>query len=488
MLKTLSIAHYKSFGAKQTIDFASPGNGKAGLTVLVGPNNTGKSTTLSVLRRLFDQRQFLKASREDRRGDEIIDISLQLESAAAGTLPINIPLTVSLEGKQNEAYYPKKITSASTVQPVQQVLSQNHNPATFLTLKSISCRRPWGDAFTASSTAPPSYASDAENQFRHEEPGAQSNALASALFALDKQGKKAEFDKLLKSILPEIHEWTIDCPVDADFVCYKTPSGSLHRLSLAGEGIINVFRIAFTLLHLARGDVLLIDEPELSLYPQAQRRLASTILDLSKKNQIIIATHSPHFVSWQALADGARIWRQTLNNGGDTMCGTISNTTFNAIKGVVQSDIKNRRLYDVVAKEIFFADSLLFTEGPDDVHYIENYLQPHEPMQLFGYGSGGSGNLQHWLRVADELGIRSAALYDGNKAAEYETAVHTFVTRPNVAIFKLFKDDIRDWPAEGSEPAKEGVFNKKGVIHPHCKAKFDLLLGSMRVHLIASEG
>lgn len=284
--------------------------------------------------------------------------------------------------------------------------------------------------------------------------------------------------------MPEINEWKIACPIDTDFISYKTPSGAVHRLSLSGEGIINVFRIAFTLLHLEKGDVLLIDEPELSLHPQAQKRLARTLLDLAKEHQIIVATHSPYFVSWPALANGAKLCRQSLSERGETVCGTIADDTLKAITKIVDSDIKNRRLYDVVAKEVFFADTVAFTEGLEDVHFIENYLKDQDALPLFGYGAGGWSNLEHFLKMADELGIRAAALFDGDKAEEYERAKKTWSDKPHIGVFKLFKDDIRDKAAETVEvKAKEGVFDSKGVIHAGSETQFKELIASIRSHL-----
>lgn len=485
MLLKLSIANYKSFGAKQTIEFARPSENSVGMTVLVGPNNTGKSTALSAIRRMFDNGQFFKASREDRRGDKVVGIDVNYETTRPEDIGFGVPMAVRLEGQADGAYYSKKLVYEGNAENVKHALNQaNLLPLTFLNVKSISCRRPWNDGFSANRIARPTYAREAEDQFRGEEPNAQTGSLAPALFALERQGKKADFDKLLKSILPEIHEWRVDCPVDADYVCYKTPSGAVHRLSLTGEGIINVFRIAFTLLHLEPGDVVLIDEPELSLYPQAQKRLAKTLLKLSKNNQIIVATHSPYFVSWPALAKGAKIWRQTLNDAGDTVCGTISASTLKAIIKVVDSDIKNRRLYDVAAKEVFFADTVTFTEGPEDVHFIENYLKDEEELPMFGYGSGGWSNLESFLKMADELGIRAAALFDGDKADEYEKAKVAWKDKPHIGVFKLFKDDIRDKTKETVEvKAKEGVFDNKGVVHPASEAQFKELISSIRAHL-----
>jgi predicted ATPase len=60
------------------------------------------------------------------------------------------------------------------------------------------------------------------------------------------------------------------------------------------------------------GDTIVIDEPELSLHPSLQRRLAILISDVARTRQIICATHSPYFITPEALLGGAIIARSYL--------------------------------------------------------------------------------------------------------------------------------------------------------------------------------
>jgi DNA repair exonuclease SbcCD ATPase subunit len=55
MLKKLSIEYYKGFYEQQSIEFSIPNrkNEGSGLTLIVGPNNTGKTTIINVLVNLF---------------------------------------------------------------------------------------------------------------------------------------------------------------------------------------------------------------------------------------------------------------------------------------------------------------------------------------------------------------------------------------------------------------------------------------------------
>ena len=54
---------------------------------------------------------------------------------------------------------------------------------------------------------------------------------------------------------------------------------------------------------------VVIDEPELSVHPALQKRLMALFLEYSKTHQIIVCTHSPYFVNWEAIVNGANLIR-----------------------------------------------------------------------------------------------------------------------------------------------------------------------------------
>lgn len=47
--------------------------------------------------------------------------------------------------------------------------------------------------------------------------------------------------------------------------------------------------------------VILIDEPEISLHPQWQKKIIDVYESIGKNNQFIIATHSPHIIGYIEL-------------------------------------------------------------------------------------------------------------------------------------------------------------------------------------------
>lgn len=73
MLKSLSIKHYRGVFDEETAHFAEP-NGKkgSGLTVFVGPNNTGKTTFIEAL--LIEENKIFKESERHKDEDPIIKV------------------------------------------------------------------------------------------------------------------------------------------------------------------------------------------------------------------------------------------------------------------------------------------------------------------------------------------------------------------------------------------------------------------------------
>ena len=69
---------------------------------------------------------------------------------------------------------------------------------------------------------------------------------------------------------------------------------SIDNLS-SGEKQLFIRALALKFLN-ANDCVILIDEPELSLHPEWQRKIVHVYENIGKNNQVIIATHSPHVV------------------------------------------------------------------------------------------------------------------------------------------------------------------------------------------------
>jgi AAA15 family ATPase/GTPase/transposase len=345
-LKCLTIGDFRAFGPTQTIEFAQPIEGKAGsgLTIFVGPNNSGKSTIVKAIKSLLSHDETFVAAFDDRRLKESPKLAIKFHASE--------DFEVSLQERSDAAHLNKL---------------GNYKAAADL-LRFIPARRPWTDRFAIN---PGMDASSYENQFyanlKNNEFYVDQN-FGQAMHLIDRSPEKREqFSTLLKQIEPTTLDWSIDNDGTRDFISFASISGGMHRAGALGDGVINLFRIVYSLYSL-KSEVLLLDEPQLSLHPQCQRRLHEMLSDAAKANQIILSTHSPYFTSWTDIKRGCKIYRANLRNMRGAEIDTISSDTIARIIAIADKDKKNRKLYDVVAKEVFFSRGCLFVEGQEDAH------------------------------------------------------------------------------------------------------------------------
>jgi len=179
-----------------------------------------------------------------------------------------------------------------------------------------------------------------------------------AIFTEEDRGR---FTELLKELLPQINAWRIELSRGQAFIQYETATGVRHAADLFGDGMASIFRIALSLFDSSKDKIVIIDEPELSLHPQAQKSLALVLSRYSSDRQIIATTHSPYFIIWSDLALGAKIYRLTQTREG-VMVGKLSHETIGGL-GRLIADWQKPNLLDAVAREVFFADDVVFFEG-----------------------------------------------------------------------------------------------------------------------------
>lgn len=95
--------------------------------------------------------------------------------------------------------------------------------------------------------------------------------------------------------------------------------------------------------------ILLIEEPEVYLHPSLQRKMINTLVKISKKNQVLLTTHSPIIIS--------KIDQQNIHCinkvGGISSIMDATATTIIEELGIQVSDILNK-------------NAVLFVEGKDD--------------------------------------------------------------------------------------------------------------------------
>jgi putative ATP-dependent endonuclease of OLD family len=155
-----------------------------------------------------------------------------------------------------------------------------------------------------------------------------------------------------------------------------------------------------------KGAILLIEEPEMFLHPQTQRSLYKTMREIGRTNQIIYATHSPHFVSIPEYNEIALVRR--------TETGT--NVTLSDLPTDDRRREKLIKELDPERNELFFARRLLIVEGDTEKLAFPVYAT-RMGIDLDREGAtivevGGKKNLIEFARIAISFGIPTGIVYD----------------------------------------------------------------------------
>lgn len=212
-----------------------------------------------------------------------------------------------------------------------------------------------------------------------------------------------------------------------------------------------------------RGAIFLIEEPELSLHPQSQRALYSTLKAISQDNQVIYTTHSPHFVG---IPDFENV-RLVQRRGGQTSVRASTLSRTDAL------DEKLRKEVDPERSELFFARRLLIVEGDTEKLAFPEYAA-RLSIDLDRAGAtiveaGGKRNLLPLAEVAVSFGIPTGIVYDRDARSFKDRRDEEAKLNEQLAAFAQHVSDTRAWCLE---PDYEGVLRQEigeATYQQHCQ-------------------
>jgi hypothetical protein len=227
------------------------------------------------------------------------------------------------------------------------------------------------------------------------------------------------------------------------------------------------------------GDVIVLDEPELSLHPQLQRRLQGLLSRYAKDRTIVYATHSPYFVAWSDIAAGANIVRVHKTSEG-TRVATPSRATLDSI-AKLSDDAFNPHVLGLDASEVFFLeDGVILVEGQEDVVNLRGILQQLDMRisgSFFGWGVGGEGKMEKFARMLQELGFKAVVgLLDGNVPEQRDKLDAKF---PEYHFYCIPADDIRDKAPRKETQGKVGIVDAKGLLKDAFAEPMRAILGNV---------
>lgn len=428
MLEAITVLGLRGFAAPQTLRIAKPNGTRAsGLTVIVGPNNAGKSTVIEALRALTQTTtpSFTQGRRNLSAGDKI-DIAATLDDGS-------ITQIVSEEPGTSESRRVGAVLSRVLVLPSRRAFSPFFS-------RSESAR----DTYMQQMGFPPIRASSVDS-------------FSYRLFRA--QRNRAAFERELAKVLDPVPRWSIDQHDNGQYFLKLTRDDAVHSSEGLGDGLISLLFIVDALYDSEAGDTIAIDEPELSLHPALARRLAALIGEYAADRQIILATHSPYFIDLPALENGATVARVHLH-AGRSVLSQLRPETATAVGGLLRNE-NNPHILGLNAQEVFFLDErVVLVEGQEDVIFhkkVEEAVGVSLNGSVYGWGVGGADNMRHIAAILHDLGFRRVVgILDANKTRLLGPLRERF---PDFFFEAIPADDLRSKPPAAARGAVAGILD-----------------------------
>jgi predicted ATP-dependent endonuclease of OLD family len=470
-LKRLEIKGFRGFEEEGIINLAIP-NGKpgSGLTILVGPNNSGKSTIIesfSAISYAFSE-SFKKPSfTEEMRNKKDDRILIKAIDQYDGCLEISNDFSLKSE---------TSIRIKGTF---------DRREANIFVLNSRRAFEPYYDGDPFELRYRDNYIDKMEFSPRRESKvpyffsrisGACSNA----------DNRRENFERILSQILDPLPEWEIDRNGSGQYYMKFISDGISHISDGSGDGLLSVFFIADSLYDSERNGIVVIDEPELSLHPSLQKKLSKLFADYAKNRQIIIATHSPYFIDWESVVNGASIVR-VVKEGRRTAVypkDIISEKIREKIN-YFMNDTHNPHILGLDAKEAFFLDDkILLVEGQEDVIYYNKVLTELKKKlsaNFYGWGVGGAEKMDVIACLLHELGFKKViGILDNDKEQNKAKLQADF---PEYKFLCIPAEDIRT-KDERTIKAKKGLLDDKYRLREEYRKDTERLFGEIESFLI----
>lgn len=362
-IKALSIEHYSGFHEDQSIKFAIP-NGKdgSGLTLIMGENNSGKTSIVDIFMYLTNQKNN--------------DFSKLIRNQAK----------FKLEYKD---CFDKIIIQNASYDDKNNIIRINPKS------EQIKCK----------------FGMIGGRYFLEEE--VKNKQLIDTFKKLQNKRLLKSFIELAKTLISGFKEFRL---IEDQKLIVINNAGYEHDINHGGSGIKKIFSICSALL-LKEQDILIIDEPETSLHPFAQKKLANLLTEESRDRQIILITHSPYFVDWNNFLNKASFVRTSLDK--NSKCNITNLDCFDTeLREHIHTTIKNwskPHVLGLEANEFFFYSKILFCEGLYDVslckkYLKENFVNLNTQFEIFGFGVDGTGNIIKFLKMAKILKFSKVGL------------------------------------------------------------------------------
>jgi predicted ATPase len=454
----LEVRGLRGFASLQALDLAVPtGTVSSGLTIIVGANSAGKSTVIEAFRALAG-------------GDGHRSFPERVRNIAGGSR-----VELRLHYGEN-AYYGLRTVSAGGSE-TEWTHNGNFTPNDLFV---VSPRR----AFSAQ------FGRDMSERSTHLQRLAgsgsrplQQSHFAGRLFRIQRERDK--FDFVLKKLLDPLPNWYIEQGGDGNYFLRIENATGYHDSDGLGDGIASLFVLADALYDSKPSDLIVIDEPELSLHPSLQRRLFGLLQEYAADRQIVLSTHSPYLVDPTSFDSGTRVARCFSSTNGLR----ISQLDAKLLRKLAHltRDINNPHTLGINAREALFQeDSIILLEGQEDVQLIGPLCKQAGVVlegSAYGWGVGGADKMETFAEMFHQLGYRRVVgILDANKP---EVRDQLRATYPEYFFDCIAANDIRT-KKQRELYATYGLLDEKYILREEFKADTASLINRTNGYLSRS--
>jgi len=303
---------------------------------------------------------------------------------------------------------------------------------------------------------------------------------------LNDLAKQIDLDfKSLTSLNVNVHlDWSADDTKNVSIV--EPPIRSLlddggYRgdVTSFGHGLQRNYLIALLQLNakLNEGEprlILACEEPELYQHPPQVRYLHDVMRELSKEHQILLTTHSPHFVSAKDFG-GITIIRKQGNSSRAFTHSIEAQRDFiakskgeSAIGHAASEAALDSFLHSEVA-ELFFCERAILVEGAEDKALLNTFLEINGLRTKFlkagGHivSVGGKGCFIQALALAQGYNLPVLAIFDADTGCSADNIAKTKAL--NAQIMKMCSSNKMNPTESECWPATE-LYRENCVIWP----------------------
>lgn len=228
-------------------------------------------------------------------------------------------------------------------------------------------------------------------------------------------------------------------------------SGTCRTLIWAALRILSERTIGKTQSASDRPHLLLMDEPEICLHPDAIREACRVLYDLPKtKNwQVMVTTHSPVFIDLSR--DNTSIIRVERRQDGSILGTTVFRPKKCHLSDDDRARLKMLNLCDPSVAEFFFGGRTIVVEG-DTEYTAFTCVRAQEPetfKNIHIVRARGKAPIVSLCKILNHFGSGYSVLHDSDRPQVTTRKTKRITTNPAWALNQSILDAIKEAPDSG---------------------------------------